>query len=228
MAELNTLTLLSDADLIAYYRMSTGALTTDSSGNSHTLTNNNTVSDGTGKYGGAADGGDGTGNKSLTRSTNLGIAGNSDLSVSLWIKLNNEISSGTYYIFSHASTTTSDRFIQLRYEYNGGTRRFNVHASTQNNYYNHTLGTSAFVHIVTIRDVGNSKCILYINGTNVMEGTLGSTAGTVNGFGLFSDVDGSNAQTAALLDDVAVFDRVLTPTEITEIYNDQSGGILFF
>lgn len=47
--------LKNSANLKAYYRFESGALTTDDSGNSHTLTNNNTATDTTGKFGGGVN-----------------------------------------------------------------------------------------------------------------------------------------------------------------------------
>jgi len=61
MAELNATTLLADANLKAYYRFESGALTTDSSGEGHTLTAiSDPAEDASGKYGGsvALDGDD--------------------------------------------------------------------------------------------------------------------------------------------------------------------------
>lgn len=53
MAELYQTSLLSDANLKAYYRFESGALTTDSSGENHTLTAISDPAEITGKFGGA-------------------------------------------------------------------------------------------------------------------------------------------------------------------------------
>jgi hypothetical protein len=55
MAELFTTTLFSDTNLKAYYRFESGALTTDSTANAHTLTALSDPASTTGKWGGGVD-----------------------------------------------------------------------------------------------------------------------------------------------------------------------------
>ena len=86
--ELNSTSLLNDANLQGYWRMENGAITTDASDNSYTLTNNNTVTNVSGgKFGYAGD-------FEVTNSENLSIAsascanlkGVASRTISAWVK----------------------------------------------------------------------------------------------------------------------------------------------
>lgn len=215
MPEIASLSLASDADLISYYRLEN---VSDSKG-SNTLTNNNTVAFNTAKYGLGADFGASNTNKYLSRADNLGIAGNSDLSFSFWYKGQTEIGSGVYTFFVHTSTTTADRYIQLNYEYNGGTLRLALDAAGTSTTFNVALGTSVFNHIVVTRNVAGNAAKVYLNNVEVISSTVGSGAGGSNAFSMGASTVGGNP-TSAIFDDFAVFDRVLTPAEVSTIYTD--------
>src|SRR3990167_2629412 len=108
VVELQDTYFFFDANLVAYYRFNSGALTTDSKG-SNTLTNVNTVGETAScKFGYAADTGESNSNKLFTIATNLGINGNGDISISFWAKLRTEIGAGSQYFFSHTSTGGAD------------------------------------------------------------------------------------------------------------------------
>lgn len=226
--------LASDPNLKAYYRMSSGALTTDSSGNSYTLTNVNSVAEGTGKYGGGADGGATNSTKYLWINNNLGIDGGA-CSISLWAKMNTEIGSGTQ-TFVAQQNATSDVSYMVTYDYNGGTRRlafrrYRQGVAADEIYYTTTLGTANFVHMVLTYDGSNLRG--YVGGSL----QVGPTAYSGNGSGATSDhlsilVNKGGGGTpseyaSALVDDVAIFNRVLTASEVTQLYQAGQGGAFF-
>jgi hypothetical protein len=213
------------ADAVAYYRMESGALTTDTSGNGFTLTNVNTVAEATGKYGGGADGGATNSTKYLWINNNLGIDGGA-CSISLWVKMNTEIGSGIQTFVSQQNTNTDTSFM-ITYDYNGGTRRiafrrYRQGVAADENYYTITLGTSAFQHLVLTYDATNLRG--YVNGTL----QAGPTAFSGNGTGVTSEhlailTNKGGAGTpseyvSAIVDDVAIFNRVLTASEVTSLY----------
>ena len=228
MAELQYTALIDDANLQAYYRLESGALTTDSSGNSKTLTNNNTVGEGTGKFGGCADFGSSNSDKYLSLTDDLGITGGA-ISISCWVKLNAEIGSGTWDFVSQSDAGTFTIYT-IRYDYNGGTRRIGFvrnknNVATEVVWLNTTMGTSNWYNLV-----------LTYNGTN-MTGYIDASAGTptaMSGNGNTAGADaisigasmGWNAggtklfYASALIDDVAIFDRALTDVEVAILYND--------
>lgn len=212
--ELINTSLFLDPNLVSYYRLEN---VNDSKG-SNTLTNNGTVTFTSGLFNNCANLGTPNSTKYLSRADNLGIAGNGDMSISIWIKLLGEIGSGTYYLIAHTSTTTADRFSLLYYEYNGGTMRLVLNMSGTTGVYNITLGTTDWYNLIVTRNVSGNAGKLYINAVERISTTLGSTGNATNDFTLGATNSPANFA-STLYDDVSVFNRVLTPTEIIPYYN---------
>jgi hypothetical protein len=220
-SEINTNKLKTDSNLKAYYRFESGALTTDSSSNGYTLTNNNTVAEGTGKFGGGADQGTSNTTKSFSILDSLGVAGTSSLSISFWIKLNTEITTGTQTVCTHLSNTGADRYFECYYDYNGGNIRLRLDPSnngTTTAIVNGALGTTAWHHIVLIRDVTAGTSRIWVNnvpGATQANGTTGG--GNTNKFSIGANPAGSG-ETSAIFDDLAVFNRALSAEEVRSLY----------
>ncbi len=206
--------LISDSNLVSYYKLED---TSDSKG-SNTLTNNNSVTFGTARFNNGADQGSSNSNKYLSVAGNLGIAGNSDFSISLWLKQNTEIGSGTQVGWALYSQTTADRYIQMNYLYNGGTRRLQIDAAGTSFTYDIVLGTAAFRHIVVTRDVSGNAVRLYVDGVDVAGSTIGSSTAGQNKFTLGADPSGGQV-TSWIIDDVGVFNKKLTAGEVTTLFN---------
>lgn len=223
MAELNGLTLVADANLKSYYRADD---TTDSIGGI-TLTNVNSTTFTTAKYGNGFNFGNANSNKYMVTSSNHGIGGDEDASFSFWVKCLAEIGSSTWHLVDHASTTSADRTLKITYDYNGGTRRLQVDASGTVTNYNITLGTTDFYHIVVTRNVAGNSAHLWVNGVDVANGTLGSTTQGNNYIGIGADGTAANFA-SVLIDDVALFDKVLSQAEILQLYSDGSSGFFNF
>ncbi len=214
--EINRNSLINHSALTAYYQLESGALTTDSSGNGHTLTNNNTVGEGSGKFAGGADYGTGNTNKYLNISTDLNIDGNAAITIMGWIKLNAEPGTGaSYALASHCSNTGAQKRLDIDYQDSAGVKRIVVDSGDSYIYHNMVLGTSSWTHLAVTRDAsGNTE--LYVNGKLIGTGTTGSgtlndnffSIGSRNSLGFFSN---------AIIDDVAVFNQVLTNKEIAAI-----------
>lgn len=220
MAEVNVLSLKNDANLKAYYRMETGALTTDSGVNGYTLTNNNTVGEIAGKFGIAADFGTSNTNKSLTIANSLGITGSSDFGFSFWVKLRAEIGSGTWtFLRLNSGTAGGDTYRVFAYQYNAGTRRIAIDVGSASFTYNLTMGTANWYHFVLNKS--STTITLYVN--TVSAGTGSFSAITPGTTGLSLGNDGSTYASIAM-DDVALFNRALTVQEISDLYNEVSVG----
>lgn len=229
-----TKTILKDsANLKAYYRFESGALTTDSSASGYTLTNNGTVADGTGVYGGAADQGASNSTKYFTRATAV-IAPISDYTISLWVKLNTEIGSGTYE-FLHIENNTEKHVIYMTYEYNAGTRRIVFQQARwviagYTATYNVTLGTSSWHHLVMRKSgtsihayvdgayVATSLAVSNVVGDTTVNNQLLIGAGTTEGTGTVKNYS------SALIDDVAIFQQALSADQIKELYEGRYIG----
>lgn len=233
-AELLKTVLKDNANLKAYYRFESGALTTDSSGQGKTLTNVNTAVDGTGVYGGAVDLGSTNSTKYLYIANDLGITGGA-CTVSIWVKNNSDIGSGAWKFWTQGDAGTFVDF-QVAYEYNSGTRRLQFRrirrgTSTAEFAYNLTMGTSNWYHIVQTYDGTTVRG--YVNGAYV--GSVASSgngaSNTVDGFNVGADGSDQSGGTlsaycSSIFDDVAVFDTALSADQIKELYEGRYLGEL--
>lgn len=236
MAELNTLALKNDAALKAYYRLNSGALTTDSGPNTKTLTNNNTVGEDTGKYGGAADFGTANTNKSLSRVDDLGIQGGA-CSLAGWFRVNTAIADGGSWMFVAVEDSGTSVQYGIQYSRSGSTRtltfrRYRQGVSADAVTYNVDLGATNWHHIVLTYDGTNLRGYLNNslvagptgysgNGSGVSADSfsIGNQRGAATGNRLFASIDA---------DDVAVFSKALSVDEIDELYTDVASGAIHF
>lgn len=216
-----------NSNLKAYYKFDNGAITTDSSGNSYTLTNSNSVAnDSGGQFGYCATTATNNTNKVLYINNACGVTATSAKSISFWVKMNEEPGSGTQdrfyqYILGGATGTS----LWIEYQNNSGTYRLRYAyygAPAFDKYYNVTLGTTNWHHIAMTFDGTNA--IGYYDG-NVVASSAAAT-GTLNLSGYtdqhtyFSAHTGAPGQFASCkLDDVGLFNDVLSGTEVTDIYS---------
>lgn len=217
MAELITTALYSDGALQEYYQLEglTGK-------NGNTLANTNSVAFNSAKFGNGADGGASNTNKTLSVASALGYA-NANYSIFGWVKLNAEIASGEW-CFLNVVETTTDTSISINYEYNGGTIRLVFHrikhgVADTTFTSNQVLGTSLLHHIGFTYD--GTTLTGYLD--NVSLGTLSSNGnGVTNVASIFTLLaDRSNTLNAsAIMDDVGLFNKVLSAGEISTLYTD--------
>lgn len=154
---------------------------------------------------------------------NFGIAGNSDVSVSLWVKIRTE-PSGLTALFELLSQLTANRYLLLDYDFNSGTPRLHVDASngTQINY-NITLGTANFYHFVVTRNIAANTVTLYVNGVAVGTCNIGTSTAGHDQFTLGSN-NGGGQLSSAIFDDISIFSRVLTAIEVRSLYRPKHSG----
>lgn len=216
--------LYNDANLQEYYQ-----LESTSGKNGNTLTNNNTVAFNSAKFSNGADGGSSNTNKYLNVASALGYT-NGAYGISLWVKLNTEISSGTYDLVELAESTTDTSLI-ISYGYNGGTRRIELThlragVAVDQITYNVTLGTSVFHHIVFTSSGNGGTLKGYVDNVATSTATHTATAGSGLTSG-FTILDGRSAPanpSSAIVDDVALFNREITAAEVNTIYTDVVTG----
>jgi hypothetical protein len=123
----------------------------------------------------------------IVKATNLGIAGTGALTVCVWIKPTAEIAAAQWVLWSFRSTLTADRFIQLLYAYNGGTRQIQINAGGTASTYNITLGNTIYRNLIVTRTSGGNV-IGYLDGNQVIPSfSQGATGVAANYFSLFSD-----------------------------------------
>lgn len=222
MAELNTLSLLNDANLNAYYRFENA---NDTTANARNLTPTTTITYNPAKYSNGADLGASNSTLGYDRSDSLGITGTTDFSVSFWVKLQTEIGSGEYDFIYLNTLTGANRLCIIRYEYNAGTRRLGIYGSGTQVNYTVTLGTSSYYHIVGTFVRGGGAMNLYVNTVNVSTGTTGATNGDGSDDIHIGKANTSTNWTAGIIDDTGFFSRILTTEEILSLYRS-TGGIM--
>jgi len=226
MSELKITSLLNDADLQGYWRLESNGV--DETANDNDLTAVGSPSHVTGKYGNGADlelntpdyyhiaDGDQTG---------LDLVG--DFTFSAWVKV--ESLDAQMVIISKNDTGFDERSYDFRLNVAGKPYLLlSDDGDTVDTHYvtyitdDGHISVGTWVHVAVTFDISEEECIFYINGDVVSSGQL---AGTTIGASLHnSSADfaigarynsGAIANTFdGIIDDVAVFSRVLSGDEI--------------
>lgn len=225
--ELINTTLFADANLAAYYQFEDA---TDSKA-AYDLTAAGSPAYNAALFGNGADLGATNTTKGYDRNDALGIGGTTDVSFLFNVKLQTEVGSGEYDFIYFDTITGANRLCLCTYEYNGGTRRLRMYGSGASAYYNITLGTTNWTQIVMNIARGGGVTELFVNGSSVVTGTSGAGSGNgVDKIHIGKADTGSN-WASCVFDDMAVFSRVLTSTEVANHYSgaDQlpAGGYIF-
>jgi len=211
MTQLLNTTLFSDANLVSYYKLES---TSDSKG-ANTLTNHNTVAFNPAKYNNGADFGSTNTNKYLNTGNNLGIAGNGAISLIGWIKIYENTTDGIFFV--HESTTSVNRNIAIKKD--GGGSLSYIGSGVAATYA--FSDTTHFHHVAITRD-GSSNHLGYLDGVQVVSFAGSSGAGnSLNDFQI-GTYTSTSEYANVIVDDVAIFSRVLTAAEINLIAN--TGG----
>ncbi len=225
---------LTHAEILSIYREPVGYFkledVNDSSAYGRNLTNNNTVTFPAGKFNNGASGGTVDANKTLTNTANFEYRGGV-YSISLWFKINTELSGGdiTHTFFYLTEGTVSKTGLGMHYERASGVNkvawgrvRWNV--TGESGTYNVDLGTD-FHHFVFTYDGTTAKGYL-----DSVERASFAASGDGSGvvpqmlilLGQSNDVNANNA--LGMIDDVALFTRALTAAEVRSIYLSGTAG----
>ena len=213
MAQAENTSIFSKSYCLAYYKLESGALTVDSK-NGYTLTNNNSVAEVTGKYGGGADFGVSASGKWLSVASALGVSGQT-FAVSAWVKstqaLNDEEEN---WIWKFDNAGAGSFFLRF-YKPTGTTVEVNL---VRNNgltqewiRYAWDFGQTNWHHYVC--NINNNSMELFVDGVS-----RGSTAcsTTTNGSSTGFQIGATNMD--GYIDDVVVASQILTAGEIQELY----------
>lgn len=173
------------------------------------------------------------GSTSQMRNGNITLpAGNSPYSINFWVKLNAEISSWVWALsFFWPDGTDQDTEYYLEYQYNWWTRRINYqhYYNWPETYhtlpYNVTLWTSNW-NMFTMTYSG-SVMKLYLNGTEVASGWWGWTYWFSSPYSyqkwltIWSQyvLSTYGNRSNAIIDEVGIWSRALSASEVTELYN---------
>lgn len=218
--------------LVAYYKLDeSSGNPADSSGAGLTLTNNGTTGFASALVNNGITQGTSNSTKNLSRADGLGMNLTTSYSISVWVKANEEISSGTWGILEICESTR-DVATRVVYEYNGGTRQLTFQRNTVNGSfftvnYPITLGTSDFYNLVMTYD--GATLTAYVN--NVSVGSIASTGtgtGAVNKTSvgsLFNEGTGNFTDYASMtIDEIGVWSKSLSSTERGDLYNNRLGN----
>ncbi len=212
---------------LAYYKLDeSSGNAADATGNGYTLTNTGTVTFSTGLINNGSY--NTTSSQYLGRSSAFGLTSSSNFSISLWIKLTSD-NTADRDIFNFDVTGASGSTIRGVYEYNSGTRRLRFYRASNTNTFldiNGNIGTNAWYHLVFTYNGGTGAMALYKNNAAAVTGTNSGTTNNANSsqFNIMSTVQYSfNAPLNGGMDEVGIWNAVLTSGEVSELYNGGAG-----
>lgn len=213
--KLRNTVLFNNANLKALYEFESGALTTDSSGNSRTLTNTD-VTETTGVYGGGGAF-NGTSSK-LQLPTPSDLGSITGLTYSVWINAFNkdygandgkiiDIRGATHYAIL---TATSTKF------------QFIINSGSATTIETNEI-TGAWTHLVGTYDGATMR--LFVNGSQVASSAKTGTL-TINATGMIGQEHNNGAARyfQGSMDDVAIFSSALSADQIKELYEGRFIG----
>jgi hypothetical protein len=199
--------------LQAYYKLDeSSGNASDSSGNGFTLTNTGSTTYGTGKINNGAQF-DGS-NRRLASGSNLNFNWSNDYSWSFWVNYN----ANNTYLLDHVTTSGSSRRA-IVYIDNGN--KFRIFASGNEAVSASTFTTSTWYHVVSVKS--GSNWTLYVNNTSEATTTSFTISYTANDMSIGAAYDGFGVNANATIDEVGFWNKALTTTEISTLYNSGAG-----
>lgn len=213
-------------NLISYWKLDESSGNAADSVGGNTLTNTGVVYT-TGKINNGADfeAGDAGDKLEIADGSQSGLDITGNISVSLWVKLESA-PGGDYILFSKWNATGNQRGYQMWYQ--PGTINFQISSDGSNSdlySVSQTLTAGSWYHLAFTWKASTSQGEWYVNGTNTASPTgaltaifnntasfvLGNYAATIG-----EDYDG-------IIDEVGIWPRALTSTEVTTLYNGGAG-----
>lgn len=227
--------------LISYWKFDESSGNALDSDGYNTLTNNATATYSAGKINnGVALARASNQFMSIADASQTGLDLSTDFSFSAWVKVTTAPTSGQQFaIYGKDDNGTTGRSYWFWYANSGGTLRFEYGLFPTGYSYpgyvsytlNQDLGTATWKHIVVVCTLANAnatKFTLYVDGTSVGNGTLADGTGATsiqNGAADFKIGQGhtSGIQWDGMIDEVGIWSRTLSSTEVTSLYNGGAG-----
>ena len=211
-------------NLISYWKLDeSSGNAADSSGNAYTLTNQGTMTYAAAKINNGAVISP-TGSKFLKRTDALGMDANGNRSFSFWF--NATSLTGTTDLFGLNIPSTSP-YLQWVVSVSSTAMQVNRgKMCVANEYMTYTAGTSTgtWYHVVVTWD--GTTLTLYRNGTSVATATPTGSGSTACGSDTFDIGANPSAETTlfdGLIDEVGIWSRALSASEVTSLYNGGAG-----
>lgn len=223
--ELNSSSLVGDANLFAYYRLEANA--NDSDGANHGTSTAITYSAGNGKFNNGA-GFNGSTSLIYAQYAAFDISGASPLSISLWVKLNTMPGTSTSFYDvamtqEGTDTLTYDKGIRI---YGDGSIGMYAYDGAVKNALSAAGEITTGVWYLVTGTYDGTSLRIYVNGT--LKATLACTSTynfTTPRFVLSHKVstDGLSLMFDGSIDDVAYFSRALSTTDIANLFTAGTG-----
>jgi len=209
-------------DLVSYWELEEASGTRFDSHGANDLTDNNTVGQATGKIGNGADFEDG--NSESLSDVNTGQYTSTVGSFACWVKVENlKTSDFSPSIVSTIRSNADDTggmvmrysFVDQKVNWFKGNSVGGYTASTT------ALTSGSWFHIVGTWD--SSEIKIYVNGT--LEGTNSSVSAstTAGNLTIGSDTVNTARRFDGVIDEVGFWSKVLTSTEVSDLYNSGAG-----
>lgn len=199
----------------------------DSSGNSHTLTNNGTVTFGAGKFGNCALFGNANGSKYLLHSDALGEDLSGEASISIWFLVQTQPASGeTQTIVRWVSKQGTARYFNCTYINDSGTKKISVVCSSNSNVINYTINLVANVWYKLDVNIA-ATCEAFLNGNSIGTVSRGiyATAYDLVVIGAYYS-NAANDFLKGNADEAAFFSAVRTAADIRRRYAFEKGMLV--
>lgn len=234
MASISTHASLTTS-LVSYWKMDEASGTREDIHGPNDLTANGTggVGSATGKINSAAD-------FELSDSDYLSIADASqtgldfsgDMSASFWLNIESAPASGEdFTVFSKGSG--ADGAYALTYSNVGGTPKLNFWIFDSGNpseninmLVNQTFSTATWYHVVVTFTASTDTAEFFVNGSSLGTASNSLYSGTTNNSALPFNIgryQAGNRYFDGLIDELGMWSKVLSGSEITDLYNSSNG-----
>jgi hypothetical protein len=218
---------LSD-NLVAYWKLDeSSGNASDATGNGSTLTNNGSVTYSAAKINnGASLGGAG---KYFSCSDNSYISTTGDTTWQVWWypttlnaqqaffdKWNYSAATREYEVFANYSGGTTTLYVNL--SSNGSTASTASKTTT-------SISTNNWYHLVYVYTASTGTVEFFLNGSSLgtSTGNLTSIYNSTSTLGIGQYITGGGGNISGMLDELGMWKRALSSTEVTELYNSGNG-----
>lgn len=216
-------------NLISYWKFDESSGDAADAHGSNTLTNNNTTPFVAGKINNAADMERTSAQSfSIADASQSGLDITGDFSIQMWLKVEADPTGVAYVLQDKRAGDTGG--YSVRYADDGAIRliaRWKDGANASEGHIDQTLTAGSWFHVVFAINTDGPNGTIYVNGSGTAL-TMDATAATVISNTAAAFVLGDQPTPAGnsydgLMDEVGIWDRVLTSDEVTELYNGGAG-----
>jgi hypothetical protein len=208
---------------------------TDSSGNGYTLTNTNTVSYATGKINNGADFGSANTNKNLGTTSVIGLDMSTSFTQNLWVNPSvtptNNGAAAVPIIWADNTTASKKGYNSIQWVVESGVQKIYINradsAGNDQPVASQSMSNGTWYMLTFTWDGATQKLFFNGNSTPIISAAstrtgTNTTSGATEGFYLGRDITNSR-EWQGLIDEVGVWSRALTTTEIAQLYNSGTG-----